>query len=87
MKHLLKGVSLFLVGMMGCGKSTVGRILAKKLQYRFYDTDTLVERVAGCTITGLFEQQGEVAFRDLETQVLNQLSAQTQSIIATGGGE
>ncbi len=84
--NLLKYCSLFLVGMMGCGKSTVGRSLAKKLNYRFFDTDSLIEAVTQEAIADIFAEQGEGAFRDLETQVLGQLSAQIRSVIATGGG-
>ncbi|HEY9736184.1 MAG TPA: shikimate kinase [Trichocoleus sp.] len=82
----LKGVNLYLVGMMGAGKSTTGQALANALGYRFFDTDTLIEKATGQTIAEIFEAQGEVAFRKLETQVLSQLSAYTQLVVATGGG-
>lgn len=82
----LRGVNLFLIGMMGCGKSTVGQLLASQLGYRFFDSDVLIERVAGMSVADIFAQQGEAAFRGLESQVLSQLSAQTRSVIATGGG-
>ncbi|MEY2984050.1 MAG: shikimate kinase, partial [Cyanobacteriota bacterium] len=82
----LQGVNLFLIGMMGSGKSTVGQLLADQLRYRFFDSDLLIERVAACSISDIFAQQGETAFRQLESQVLGQLSAQTRSVIATGGG-
>ena len=86
MDNQLQGVTVFLVGMMGSGKSTVGQVLAEQLGYRFYDADVVVERVAECSITELFATQGEAAFRALETQVLSQLAAQVRSVIATGGG-
>ena len=86
MNNALKHCSLFLVGMMGAGKTTVGQGLAKQLDYRFFDTDTLIERVAGTDIPRLFATQGEAGFRQLETQVLAQLSAQLRSVISTGGG-
>lgn len=86
MNNALKHCSLFLVGMMGVGKTTVGQGLAKQLDYRFFDTDTLIERVAGTKIPQLFATQGEEGFRQLETQVLAQLSAQVRSVISTGGG-
>lgn len=82
----LQGVSIFLIGMMGTGKSTVGQILAQAMNYRFFDTDILIERVANQSINDLFATQGEKSFRDLETEVLAQISAYTRSVIATGGG-
>jgi shikimate kinase (EC 2.7.1.71) len=83
---LLRGVNLYLVGMMGAGKTTVGRILAKKLKYHFFDTDAVIAQVANQSIADIFAEQGEEAFRELETQVLGQLSAYTNLIVATGGG-
>ncbi|ERN39920.1 shikimate kinase [Rubidibacter lacunae KORDI 51-2] len=82
----LDGLSVFLVGMMGAGKTTVGRALAALLDYRFFDTDDLIERVAGKSIPEIFASDGESVFRDLETQVLEQVCAYTRSVIATGGG-
>ncbi len=86
MKEQLQGVNLFLIGMMGSGKSTVGQLLAEQLRYRFFDSDVLIERVAGEPVTEIFAHQGEATFRELESQVLGQLAAQTRSVIATGGG-
>lgn len=86
MNNTLKNCSLFLVGMMGVGKTTVGQSLAQRLNYRFFDTDTLIERVAGTDIPQLFATQGEEGFRQLETQILAQLSGQLRSVISTGGG-
>jgi shikimate kinase len=85
-EKLLKGLSVFLVGMMGAGKTSVGQVLARQLGYRFFDTDVVIERVKGCSIQEIFVTEGEVAFREIETQVLAQLSGYTQSAIATGGG-
>jgi shikimate kinase len=82
----LQNLSIFLVGMMGCGKSTVGKRLAKRLGYRFFDVDTLIERVAGQSIAQIFETEGEAGFRTWESRVLSELSACVQSVIATGGG-
>lgn len=82
----LKGVNLYLIGMMGAGKSTTGQALANALGYRFFDTDTLIETAVGQTISEIFETQGEAAFRQLETQVLSQLAAYKQLVVATGGG-
>ena len=86
MNKLLKGVDIYLIGMMGAGKSTIGRILAQKLRYRFFDTDDLVEKIAGKSIAKIFETEGEKSFRDLETETLKEISAYNHSVIATGGG-
>ena len=82
----LRGVNVYLVGMMGAGKTTVGRILARKLQYRFFDTDELIVRVANQSIAEIFDREGEEAFREVETKVLGELSAYKNSVVATGGG-
>jgi shikimate kinase len=82
----LQGLNLYLIGMMGTGKTTVGQLLAKELGYRFFDTDVLIERVAQKSINELFAEEGETFFRDLESQVLGEVSACTRSVIATGGG-
>ena len=82
----LQGLNLYLIGMMGTGKTTVGQRLAKELGYRFFDTDVLIERVAQKSINELFAEEGETFFRDLESQVLGEVSACTRSVIATGGG-
>jgi shikimate kinase len=86
MTNLLQGLSIFLIGMMGTGKTTVGKVLAQHLGYRFLDTDVFIEKVAGQTISEIFAQEGENYFRELETQILAELSAYTRSVIATGGG-
>ena len=86
MKSLLKGVNLYLVGMMGAGKTTVGRELATHLGYRFVDTDAVISQLTGQSITQLFAGEGEAAFRHLESQVLAEVCAYTNLAIATGGG-
>lgn len=86
MSDLLRGVNLFLIGMMGSGKSTVGRLIADRLSYRFFDTDAIVEQAAHQPITQIFETSGEAAFRQLETQVLAELSTYSRLVVATGGG-
>jgi shikimate kinase len=82
----LRGVNVYLVGMMGSGKTTVGRILAKELKYHFFDTDEVISQAANRSIADIFAQEGEEAFREVETQVLGQLSAYKNLTVATGGG-
>lgn len=82
----LKGVNLYLVGMMGAGKSTTGRSLAQQFGYGFVDTDDLITQLTGQTINDIFAQSGEAYFRDIESQVLAGVSAHTKLVVATGGG-
>ena len=82
----LKKTNLYLIGMMGAGKTTIGKKLANRLGYRFIDTDDLIEKTAGKSINEIFESSGETAFRRLESEVLSQTSAYTQLVVATGGG-
>ena len=77
---------VILVGFMGSGKSTVGRLLASRLGWEFVDTDALVEAHAGETVPAIFRTRGEAAFRDLEAQVLEGLRDRSHAVIATGGG-
>ena len=77
---------LALVGMPGSGKSTVGRQLARKLGCPFVDSDHVIEQRLGCSIKEYFEQQGEAAFRDIESQTLEDLTRQNLGVLATGGG-
>ena len=72
--------------MPGCGKSTVGRHLARQLDLRFLDSDTEIERRVGMSVRDYFEQHGETAFRDVEQDVIDTLSAQPGVLLATGGG-
>ena len=83
--HLHRG-NLFLVGMPGCGKSTLGRMLAKRLNKPFYDADVELERRLGVTIPVIFELEGEPGFRDREEAVLADLAQQSNVIVSTGGG-
>ena len=78
--------NLILIGMPGCGKTTVGRLLAEKLGRQFVDADEEVVRLAGKSIPQIFADDGEEAFRSLETNVLAELGKQSGLIIATGGG-
>jgi shikimate kinase len=83
---MLRSTNLYLIGMMGSGKSTVGRILAERLAYQFFDSDQLIEQVSKKSIAEIFDADGEEAFRTLETQVLSQLAPYTRLVISTGGG-
>jgi len=74
-----------LVGLPGSGKSTVGRQLARRLQLHFSDSDQVIEQRIGCPIREYFEREGEASFRDIEEQVLDQLSKQS-GVLSTGGG-
>ncbi|HAZ50038.1 MAG TPA: shikimate kinase [Cyanobacteria bacterium UBA11369] len=85
-RDLLKGINLYLIGMMGSGKTTVGRFLAAKMGYGFCDTDAVIEKVARQPINDIFKSEGEEGFRELESKVLGELSAYTRLAIATGGG-
>ncbi|HIU42710.1 MAG TPA: shikimate kinase [Candidatus Ventrousia excrementavium] len=78
--------NIALIGMPGCGKTTVGRALADLLGRPFYDADEQIEARAGRKIPDIFAQDGEAAFRKLETEVLAELSRQSGAVIATGGG-
>jgi shikimate kinase len=82
----LQGLNIYLIGMMGSGKSTIGPLLAENLDYSFLDTDTTIEKVVGQTIAEIFQAVGEPEFRQIETQVLAEVSAYTRTIVATGGG-
>lgn len=77
---------LSLVGMPGSGKSTVGRQLARRLGLPFFDSDQRIEQRLGCSIREYFAREGEPAFRDVEEQVLADLSRGPTAVVATGGG-
>ncbi|KAM3093260.1 shikimate kinase [Phormidesmis sp. 146-35] len=83
---MLKGVNLYLIGMMGVGKTTIGRLLADQLDYQFFDVDAVIEQASGQSISQIFAESGEAAFRQLETNVLAELAPYTRLAIATGGG-
>ena len=78
--------SIVLVGLMGAGKSTVGRRLAKALDVEFHDSDAEIVEAAGCSISDIFEIHGEAIFRDLEKRIILRLLGNPPCIIATGGG-
>lgn len=78
--------NLYLVGMMGAGKTSIGRQLAKRLQRRFVDVDHEIEAQTGVRIPTIFEIEGEAGFREREAQAIAQLTAQPGLVLATGGG-
>ncbi len=82
----IQGLNIYLIGMMGCGKSTIGPLLATKLGYSFLDTDTTIEKLGSQSIRELFTAVGEPEFRKIETQVLAEVSAHIRLVVATGGG-
>ena len=86
LKQRLGGRSLYLVGMMGSGKTSTGRPLAEQLGYGFVDADAVIEQAAGCSIADIFENDGETGFRTLERQVLSAISQRHSLVVATGGG-
>ena len=86
LKQILGGRSIYLIGMMGSGKSVTGPILAKELDYIFVDSDVVVEKSAKKSIYEIFQDDGEKQFRDLETQVLKEIAKHYSLVVATGGG-
>lgn len=78
--------NIVLIGMPGCGKSTIGKLLAQELNREFVDADVEIEKKAGMSIPEIFGAQGEEGFRKIETQVLAQLGQKSCLVIATGGG-
>ncbi|MDR1997824.1 MAG: shikimate kinase [Candidatus Margulisbacteria bacterium] len=79
-------MNIVLIGFMGSGKTATGRLLAKQLDYRFIDTDQLIEQKNGMTVANIFDRKGEAFFRQQETELLKQLCGADNSVIATGGG-
>ena len=77
---------VFLIGMMGAGKSTVGRLLAAALGYSFIDCDAELERRSGVRVATMFELEGESGFRDRESALLQELTLRHGVVLATGGG-
>ena len=86
LKQRLAGRSLYLVGMMGSGKTSTGRPLAERRGYGFVDADAVIEQAAGCSIPDIFDRDGEAGFRSLESQVLSAISQRHSLVVATGGG-
>lgn len=81
-----KADRIFLVGPMGVGKTTVGKLLAEELGLAFIDCDQVIEDRAGASIAWIFDMEGEAGFRDRETRVLEELTNRAGVLLATGGG-
>lgn len=79
-------MNVVLIGYRGCGKTTVGRLLASRLGWPFVDTDALIEEGTGATIRELFSDGAEQAFRDLESAVVEEVARRDRQVISTGGG-
>ena len=80
-----KTQNIFLIGPMGAGKTTVGRMLARELKREFYDTDEVIEVRTGVDIPWIFDVEGEEGFRQREIAVVDELTQQTGVVLATGG--
>lgn len=77
---------VFLIGMPGCGKSSLGKKVASNLRIPYVDMDRRITDAVGCTVTDIFERYGEQAFRNAETNTLIQLTREQPSLVSTGGG-
>jgi len=79
-------MKIYLVGFMGCGKSTLGRKLSNLIKAPFYDLDAVVEKQTGMSVSEIFDTLGEPGFRDIESLYLKGLTSETTSVISCGGG-
>ncbi|HAS73168.1 MAG TPA: shikimate kinase [Clostridiales bacterium UBA8960] len=79
-------MNIILIGMMGSGKSSVGRALARRMAFNFFDTDEMIEEMQGLSIGKIFELYGEKHFRNLEVDLVEKLSSVRDAVISTGGG-
>ena len=82
-RHL---VNIALIGFMGTGKTSVGRLVADQLHFEYLDTDELIQTQTGRTITEIFAMDGEPVFRALEQKIVEELASRVKTVIATGGG-
>ncbi len=78
--------NIILIGFMGCGKTTAGRLVAEKTGYKFIDTDKFIETKYNMTISEIFSAFGEAKFRDMETEALREVCSMAGYVISTGGG-
>lgn len=86
MENIKINRNIVLIGMPASGKSTIGKLLSKKINYEYYDVDKYLERKENVKISTLFSEKGEEYFRNLETKYLRELSQKNRIIISTGGG-
>ena len=86
LKQILGGRNLYLIGMMGSGKSITGPCLAQNIDYGFVDSDEVIEKVAHQSIEKIFQEDGEKSFRDIETKVLKEIGKHYSLVVSTGGG-
>lgn len=82
----MKRHSVFLVGPMGAGKSTIGRLLSAELHAEFFDSDKVIEERCGANIPWIFDMEGEAGFREREEQAIDELTQLGGIVLATGGG-
>jgi shikimate kinase len=82
----VKKTNIFLIGLMGTGKTTIGRQLARRLKMDFYDSDRMIEERTGADIPLIFEKEGETGFRKREAAIIDELTQKKNIILATGGG-
>ena len=78
--------TVFLIGYMGCGKTTLGEVLARQLDCRFIDLDEYIEQRQGMTVVQIFDEMGENRFRELEAEALHEVASMTDVIVGCGGG-
>ncbi|MBV1960189.1 MAG: shikimate kinase AroK [Oleibacter sp.] len=78
--------SVYLVGPMGAGKSTIGRLLSQELKFEFYDSDKVIEERCGADIPWIFDKEGEAGFREREVSVIEEMTGVSGIVLATGGG-
>lgn len=83
---MYKQNNIFLIGLMGTGKTTVGRQLSKRLKREFFDSDRVIEERTGADIPLIFEKEGEQGFRRRECEIIDELTRKQNIILATGGG-
>ena len=82
----MKFNNIFLIGLMGSGKTSIGKILAKKLKKKFFDIDDEIINKMNLTISKIFKNYGETKFREMESEILGELKANRNAVISTGGG-
>ena len=78
--------SVYLIGPMGAGKSTIGRLLSQELKFEFYDSDKVIEERCGADIPRIFDKEGEAGFREREVSVIEEMTSVSGIVLATGGG-